>query len=237
MTPSLGTSLKNDSIVNQLIEKITGAILQGTIRPGERMPSETELTAMFQVGKSSVREAIKVLQAVGILEVRRGDGTYVSTGVSGARLNPVLYQLMMEPLSIEKLFELRRIFEPAYTSLAVTTATEEDLLEISAAKENYESLVELGMQKGEHDIAFHRSILRATHNPYIESIGEMILKILAASVEKGSVLEPRQAVADHRRIYEALIARDSEAAAAAVVASFEGWMKAAGQNQGKEGVA
>ena len=229
MTDCLGTSLKNDSLVDQIITRITDAILQGELHPGDRMPSETELTESFQVGKSSVREAIKVLQAVGILEVRRGDGTYVSTGASPAKLNPVLYQMMVQPASIDKLLELRSIYEPAYTILAAKNATEEDLACILQAKKHFEELALQDEQSGDYDIGFHRSILQATHNPYIIGIGEMILKILSSSVARGSRKSPRQAVRDHEAIYQAILKKDESAIFNAVMDSFKGWMSAADQ--------
>lgn len=220
---SVGTSLKAGSVVDQLIERITDAIIQKELLPGERLPSETELTEMFQVGKSSVREAIKVLQALGILEVHRGDGTFISPNTKGAKLNPTLYQMMMESSSIEKLYELREIFEPAYTLLAMKNATPEDIENIRQAKDRFEELTAEQKQTGQDDIEFHRNILLATHNPYVIRIGEMILKLLTESVNRGCTNQPQIAIRDHNEIYDAFISGDPVRLEKAEQKSFLAW--------------
>lgn len=224
-TLNLGVPLNNGSLVDQVIDRITNALIHKELRPGDQLPTETELTAMLQVGKSSVREAIKVLQAMGIVEVRRGEGTFITTKASATSLNPVLYQLLIEPGTTDQLVELRMIYEPAYTLLAMEKATDEDVARINAARLHFEELVSQNCQTGDSDIAFHRAILLATHNPYIIRIGDMILKVLLESVNKGSTIIPQQSIDDHNRIYEAFVARDPKGLRKAVLKSFEGWMK------------
>lgn len=224
-TLNLGVPLNNGTLVDQVIDRITNALIHKELRPGDQLPTETELTNMLQVGKSSVREAVKVLQAMGIVEVRRGEGTFIATKASGTSLNPVLYQLLIEPGTADQLVELRMIYEPAYTLLAMEKATDADIARINAARLHFEELVSENRQTGESDIAFHRAILLATHNPYIIHIGEMILKVLLESVSKGSTFIPQQSIDDHNRIYEAFVARDPVRLREAVLKSFDGWMK------------
>lgn len=224
-TINLGVPINSGSLVDQVIERITNAMMHKELRPGDQLPTENELTEIFHVGKSSVREAIKVLQAMGIVEVRRGEGTFIATKASGSALNPALYQLLIEPGTIQDLLELRMIYEPAYMRLAMRNATPEDLESIRQAKLTFEQLVRDGRQTGEDDLEFHRCILRSTHNPYVIHIGEMLLKLLFESVDRGSTTSPQQAVKDHNSIYEALIHGQEDELTQAVLKSFEGWVQ------------
>lgn len=223
---NLGSPLKaQGSLVDQIVHRITDAVMNGELKPGDQIPTENQLTETFQVGKSSIRESIKVLQTLGVVDVRRGEGTFVSTGNSDQVFNPVLYSMMLEPYSLDKLVELRMVFEPAYSVLAMENATLEDLEEIEHEKNRFEDLAENGTQTGSDDIRFHMSILHATHNNYIIKIGEMILRLLLETVGKGTKLSPLQSIQDHERIYQALKSGDTEKLHEAVMQSFEGWKR------------
>ena len=221
----IGNSIKAKSLVEQITDGITEAIISNQLRPGDRMPTENELAESFQVGKSSIREATKVLQALGIVEVRRGEGTFVASPTNGTVLNPALYQMMLDPEPIDKLIELRLIFEPEYSVLAMRRATDEDRANILAAKQRFEALAREDRQRGRDDVAFHRSILNATHNPYIIRIGEMILQILLQSIDKGCTNAKESSIRDHERIYNAFISGDETELRRAVIDSFEYWIK------------
>ena len=220
----LGEPIGKGALVDQVTDRITSALIHGQLKPGDKLPTENELITSLDVGRSSVREAIKVLQAMGVVEVRRGDGTYVASRVTEAAFNPMLYQLLLEPGTIEDLLELRVMFEPAFTQLAARKATEEDFEKIRAVQKRLEGLVAEGKHKGEDDLAFHLAILRATHNPYVIRIGEVILKMFVESISRSSAKIPHTVVEDHRQICDALFCRDSAALNAAVLHSFQGWM-------------
>lgn len=222
---SFDTPIRNkESLVQQVIDKITDAVINRELCPGDQLPTEIQLTEMLQVGKSSIREAIKVLQAMGVVEVRRGEGTFISTGQSAMAFNPVLYSMMTEPEDSKQLLELRMIFEPAYTVLAMNNASAEDMKKINEARLRFDHLAAQRLQTGKDDIEFHRAILNATHNNYVIQIGEMILRILLETVSRGSKFNPEQSMKDHKRIYEAMLTKDPEKVTSAVLKSFEGWM-------------
>lgn len=217
------TSLKTKSLVDQVIEQISNAVINHDLNPGDRLPSEQELVEMFQVGKSSVREAIKVLQAVGVVEVRRGEGTFICKESQEDAFNPTMFQMMIAPSSFEKLLELRTIFEPAYTVLAGKNASEEDYARIESSEAEFERLISEGNQCGVDDLKFHRSVLNATHNPFVIKIGEMILKLLENSVDVGCRSHPEKSIYDHNSILNAMRQKDDELIREAVMRSFDGW--------------
>lgn len=222
--------LANRSLVDRIIDRITEALIRNELAPGDRLPTENELVTSLGVGKSSVREAIKILQAMGVVEVRRGEGTFIAQSAPSLGINPMLYQLLLDQGSIEDIFALREVFEPGYTLLARQNATEEDLANIEQALLRFEDLVARGVHTGEDDLLFHIAILEATHNPYVIRVGRMILKLFMGSISRSVRIVPQQAVGDHRRIYEAFMAKDAGRLHSAVLESFQGWK----QNQPTE---
>ena len=101
--------ISNESVVNEIIKRITDSLKNEDLKPGDKIPTEIELMETLGVGRNSVREAIKMLSAMGVLEVRRGSGTYVVTKVSSAILNPLVFNLIIEPKTNNDLYELLRI--------------------------------------------------------------------------------------------------------------------------------
>lgn len=220
---SLGVPLGKDSIVSVVLTRIKEALLRKTLKPGDYLPSETELTRTFGVSKSSVREAVKMLQAMGVVEVRRGQGTLVRTQPGAGYISPMIFQLIMESGYPDDLVELRLMFEPAYTVMAMRRATDEDLARIGKALERLEASVRSRTQVAEDDLAFHLAILRATGNRLVVRIGETIFQLFEPSISISMQHIPERAVQDHRRIYEALCARDEARLREAVLQSYGGW--------------
>lgn len=217
--------LANRSLVDRIIDRITEALIRNELAPGDKLPTENELVVSLGVGKSSVREAIKILQAMGVVEVRRGEGTFVARSAPSMGINPMLYQLLLDQGSMQDIFALREVFEPGYTLLAMHSASEADIKNIERTLVSFEKLVSENRQTGEDDLSFHLAILEATHNPYVIRIGKMILKMFMGSVSRSVRNVPQQAVGDHRRIYEALVARDETRLHRAVLDSFLGWQQ------------
>jgi GntR family transcriptional regulator, transcriptional repressor for pyruvate dehydrogenase complex len=212
-----------DSIVSSVIDRIREALLRRDLKPGDYLPSETELTQTLGVSKSSVREAVKMLQAMGVVEVRRGQGTLVRTHPGAAYISPMIFQLILESGYPEDLVELRLMFEPAFTVMAMRRATDEDLARIGKALERLEASVRSRTQVAEDDLAFHLAILRATGNRLVVRIGETIFQLFEPSISISMQHIPERAVQDHRRIYEALCARDEARLREAVLQSYDGW--------------
>ena len=145
------------------------------------MQTETELITHLNVARNTVREAIKVLVYLGLLEIRRPNGTYVSNGFSDKMLNPLLYSLILEDSDSVDIIELRNILEVSSVSLAIEKATTFDLEKI---KEQYELLCELLRIHPndydaivEKDIEFHAKISNATHNTLISRIYAIITQL------------------------------------------------------------
>ena len=152
------------SVVWNVIDQLTQAMTMGKLRPGDKIPTETELSESLQVSRNSVREAVKILVAYGILEIRRAEGTFIRSGVSQQMLNPLIYGIMFtQGDSYRQLKEFRQMIEIAALRLAIRHKTEEKLAELKQVFEDFiQELVaespslEVVMQK---DMAFHMAAI------------------------------------------------------------------------------
>ena len=108
----LMTSIKNESLVQRIINKITDSIVAGELKPGDKLPTEMELIAAFGVSRNTVREAIRTLIAYGVVEIRRPEGTFICDGFSNKMINPILYRIILQKEdSYKDLLGLRQIIE------------------------------------------------------------------------------------------------------------------------------
>ncbi len=203
---------------DQAIAKIKELISSGEFTAGARLPTERALTQRFGVSRSSLREAMRALALVGVLESRVGDGTYVTTLEPELLLTGVGFVSdLVEGSSLVELHQVRRILEPEATRLATANLTAADLrqLEECLGRMDAETHVQAFI---EADNEFHRVILDACGNATLASLiqnmssGTLRARMWQALVAEGAVEATR---ASHRAIYDALVARDADRAAAA----------------------
>ena len=110
--------VSSKSVVQIIIDRLTGAIIEGELKPGDKIPTEPELAEELQVGRNSVREAIRILVAYGVLEIRRPEGTFVCNGFSTQIINPMIYQVILQKEgSYDDLIGLRKIIENGIMTL------------------------------------------------------------------------------------------------------------------------
>ncbi len=220
---ALGLPVSKGSVVSSIIDRIRDALLRKDLRPGDYLPSEAELTKRLGVSRSSLREAIKMLQAMGVVEARRGQGMAIRNEPGADYISPLLFQVIMQSGVPDDLLELRLLFEPAASVLAMQRATGDDLARIREALERLETAVQAGTQTADDDLAFHHAMLRATRNPLVIRIGETIFELFRPSISISMNAIPSLAVKDHQAIYEAFVARDEARLRGAVLKSYEGW--------------
>lgn len=219
----LGGSFERSSIALQILERIKTALLRGELKPGDYLPSETELTQSFGIGKSSVREAIKMLQAIGVVEVQRGRGTVIRREPGDPLVDPMAFGMILARGVTRDVLEFRRMFEPAYTIQAMANATPEDHARIQQTIRDMETAIAHGEQTSHHDVAFHRAILHATRNPMTIRVGETLLQLIEAALETSMQTLPDVALKDHKNIYTAFQAGDAQALHNAIEQSARSW--------------
>lgn len=153
---------------------IKGDLLAGRLQPGDRLPSVAELSDQLGLGQASVREAYRVLESLGIVEVVQGRGTTVAASFrKDSDSGPINYFSMAEQQSINYLFEARKLIEPELSALAAKRARSAEVDAIFEAAAEMENLYSQGDDFIEPDIRFHELVAVAAHNP-------VMLKMLSA---------------------------------------------------------
>jgi GntR family transcriptional repressor for pyruvate dehydrogenase complex len=221
-------AINKPQLVDEIIATITQQIMEGELKRGQKLPSEIELARQFSVGRNSVREAFRVLRALGIVEIRQGDGTYIASEVSEVCLNPLIAALMMQTGTPMALIELRHLLELGVIELVVHRADEEDLERIAATIDAFQEAVESGADPQEllaEDLQFHYALFEATKNPMLATIGKTIMQLFAVSIRAhlAESFGARNAVENHRRVFAAINARDLQECKKQVLRSFEVW--------------
>ncbi|WP_343233610.1 FCD domain-containing protein [Streptomonospora sp. PA3] len=218
-------------VTQRAIEHIKRMIAAGDLRPGDRLPTERDLAAGLGVSRSSMREAIRALTALGVLEARHGAGVYVTPLRPGDLLETfsVLAEISQGETLVEVL-QVRRMLEPAATALAAARADESQLDRLAGILER----IGTGRSEGETvaaDLSFHQAIVETTGNATLVAInGGLSSRTFHARVwhghrEAGLTARLRE---DHERIYQALRDRDPDAARAAAtmhVMEVERWLR------------
>src|SRR3954449_8084084 len=153
------------ALTDQAITWLRASIQAGKLPPGARLPTEAQLSAEMGISRSGVREAVKVLEAARVLDVRRGDGTYVTSLAPRLLLEGVglAVELLRDDTLLE-VMEVRRMLEPAATGLAALRMSDEHLDELAAIFDDMRAAVDDPEQLIRHDIAFHRAVIAATGN-------------------------------------------------------------------------
>jgi GntR family transcriptional repressor for pyruvate dehydrogenase complex len=220
------------AVTDEAIVKIKEMIVSGELRPGDRLPKEADLAAHLGLSRNSLREAVRALSLIHILDVRQGDGTYVTS------LEP---RLLLEAMSfvvdfhrddtVLDFLEVRRILEPAAAALAAVQMSDEEVVKLGllldevTPESSLESLIE-------NDLEFHRRIASASGNSVLGSlIDSLSLPTSRARTWRGLTQEGAQerTLAEHRAIYDGLASRQPEVArawATVHVAGVEQWLRA-----------
>lgn len=169
--------IDNTSVVQQVIDRLTYAMIYKELRPGDKLPTEMELAASFGVGRNSIREAIKILVSFGVLEIRRPEGTFVASGFSDKMINPLLYWIILDQSdSIDSLKELREWVDFGILELAMEKAESEDVFQLE--EQLNKLLTEIDGGDAEKifiaDDNFHEAISTAAHNSLLGQIAKLV---------------------------------------------------------------
>jgi len=181
------------------------------LKPGEKLPNELELCALFSVSRPTVREAVKALVSQGIIEIRRGKGTYVSQE-PGIAEDPLGLDFITTPNLRLTLIEARLIIERGAARLAAQKADDNDIAKIAASVKAMEEVVYQHKVEIHTELDFHRSIAEATRNPVIMRIIPIIMESIVKTYRDAprTSEDHRHAFEEHKVIYEAIAARDPE---------------------------
>ena len=210
--------ISRPSLSDEIVEQIIGLISRGILRPGERMPSEKQLCQQFAVSRTSVREALRSLSVMGILEAHAGEGTYVSEDNSRYLQKTLQWSLLLDRKLVDDLIETRLTLESETAFLAAQRAGQQDLLEIEAAIEGMEQSANKPESYLGFDVRFHLVIARASQNSILSQLLGMIRgylqtwikETLSATPAHDSELRAHKSIAEHRKVQAALKSGNAE---------------------------
>ncbi|MDR2998313.1 MAG: FadR family transcriptional regulator [Microbacterium sp.] len=224
------------AVTDEAIEKIKAMIVSGELGPGDRLPPEKELAERLGLSRNSMREAVKALEVIRVLDVRRGDGTYVTSLEPHLLLEAITFVVdLHDDDSLLELFAVRRMLESQATGLAAGNATAEEAAalqeEVASVDSDTVSLDDLVA----HDMRFHREIVRLTGNDYLASLIESLSsQTVRARVWRGLTEQNAldRTLSEHRAIADAIAQHDSALAtslATAHIAGVERWLRQAAE--------
>ncbi|WP_026618152.1 FadR/GntR family transcriptional regulator [Ensifer aridi] len=199
----------------QVISALADYIQEAGLKPGDRLPAERELMTALAVGRSTVREVLSHFQALGVVEARKGSGTYLLRAISGATIHMPL-ALDTEHLrdALLQTLEVRRGIEAEAGMVAARRRTDADLINIETKLDEMERVHLAKGTSGPEDLAFHLAIYDATHNPLFRQLLEQMREAFERFWEKPFDRPDfaRRSFPFHRTLFNAIAAQDADAA-------------------------
>jgi GntR family transcriptional regulator, transcriptional repressor for pyruvate dehydrogenase complex len=215
--------IKKTRIAEEIADRIRVLILDGTLPPDRPLPGERLLAARFGVSRGSVRDAFRLLETIGLLETRHGQGTFPRELDVDRLVAPLASILTYRRDLREELLDVRRMFEPAVARVAAARASDEDLADLQRILDTQRRKLAAGGSAIVEDTAFHAVLARATRNRVVMRIMETLNNLLIESrkltlKQKG---RPERSIQGHEAVVTALRRRDADAAAEAMLEHIE----------------
>ena len=211
-------SVKSNKVSENIVEQIRKAIFEGKLKPGDKLPAEKELMKNFKVSKATLREAMRSLEVLGFLEIRKGvsGGAFVTEVDMKKARDSFTNFLHFKNLSLRDLSEVRLILESHIAEKAAHTITEEDLNRLKKLIEESEYVLKhnIPIESRKNEIEFHRIIGSITGNPILMFILDFVENLL---IDTKEILQPgkdfsKKVLNAHKRIHKALLERDGKKA-------------------------
>ncbi len=209
-------SVKSNKVSEHIVEQIRKAIFEGTLKPGDKLPPERELIKNFKVSKATLREAMRSLEVLGFLEIRKGvsGGGFVTEVDMKKARDSFINFLHFKHLSLSNLTEVRLILESYIAEKAALAITEDDLKRLKKLIEECEYVLrhDTPIESRKNEIEFHRIIGSVTGNPILMFILDFVEDLL---IDTKEILQPgkdfsKRVLNAHKRIYKALLEKNSK---------------------------
>ena len=211
--------IKTKKIYEEIIDQIKQLIIDGHIKPGDKLPSERELVDSFRVSRSSIREALSALEMMGILEVRTGEGTFIRQVHTESMMASLAWSLYLDKGSVMEMLEVRKMIEIEVVGYAAERITPNEIEQLAETLENMKN--NLGNMRAiseKADVTFHYTIAVATHNKItirlMDAISDNLHHLIYATRPKlyEGKYTPEILYYEHERIYKAIKNRNRDEA-------------------------
>lgn len=206
---------------NQIEEKLLEYIKENNLQPGDKLPTEKDMKELFQIGRSSLREAISRLVTRNVLETKQGSGTYVKNQIP-PDLDPLGTRFFEDKLELAMDFiSVRLLIEPEMAALAAKKATQEQKKEIENLCNKVEEKIRKGENHMEFDIEFHTAIARYSQNKVIENLVPLINSSVATLIDVTNRTLLKETISSHRQIVQTIMDKDELGAKNAMIIHLE----------------
>lgn len=207
--------IMRQSVAEMVAKRILEMVTSRALKPGDQLPPERDLAEMLDVSRPSLREAIRGLSILGVLKVRQGGGAFISELDGDALLGPIRFFLSLEEMNIRELYDARSLIEGDVARRAAQNMTDAQIDTLEALLDAQTGTVSDPQAFRVADFRFHEAIWIGCGNAFLKRIGESLnslgLEFRRRASENRAVLE--QSLRDHRKLFDALKARDPSAAA------------------------
>lgn len=215
------TTIKTTKVYEQVIEQIKEMVSNGTLKRGDKLPSERDLSAQLGVSRTSIREALRALEVIGLLDCRQGEGNFIKENFENSLFEPLSIMFMLNKSKPHEVFELRTVIEVETAALAAKLITEEELHELKQILDMMKNCEDEN-KKSKLDKQFHYNIAKASRNLLIVTILNTISTLIDSLIKDArfQILknDGEKNIIDyidynHERIYNALAKGNSQEAA------------------------
>lgn len=228
-------TIRSGSVVDAVKDWIIDQLVKGNLRPGSKLPTEAELCANLGASRNSVREAVKQLEAYGVVYIKRAEGTFVTEGFEPKMLSPLLFSFILQNNRWEDFVELRRAIDiGTLYVIAGKKLSPVDMAELCRSLELLESTLSRPepdvVEITEADCAFHSALIRLSGNPQLYTLYEYINRITVPSREKTTEIvvaggEVESYISLHRQLYNIIETGDKTGIEKAVLDHYVFWEK------------
>lgn len=203
--------VERQKIYETIVEQMCNLIDSGSWAPGERLPSERELTLMLKVGRTSVREALRILEAMGYIDIRPGNGSYVRENVIYTTNLQKMLKVVQEDDLFNEMLEAREVLDIQIAYLAADNATPEEIAELEAIVDRQESAIQAGLSGVEENIEFHLRLTEITGNRVLVEMQKFLFTIAHPGIQDLYMIHglPQESVRQHREIIAAVREHDA----------------------------
>ncbi len=226
---SIEGPIDKKSIVDQVIDRIIANIINKTYSPGTKLPNEYELMSELGISRNSIREAIKILVAMGILEIKRGDGTYVCSQVNPSSFDRILYSMISGMSTADELLELRQVLDETTVRMASSKITQEEIDDLQDNIKKMQNAFSDGDMElaRNYDFDFHMKLIEACKNTFFSRLVKGVYSIFYQSIGETVKSEKTESKADihHIKMLECIIDNDKSKVSEIVHDSLSSWRK------------
>jgi DNA-binding FadR family transcriptional regulator len=219
---------KREEATDFVVKTIKRLLITKKLNPGDKLPNEYELSQSLKVSRGSIREAMKMLSAYGIVKIKRGDGTYIADTSDRISFDPLLFRLINQG-DVNELRELREMIELGIIKLAIQNATQEDIISLEKAYAYTAEKIRLGEFEDEvlieTELMFHTALGKATGNKLIQTIYNFVMDLYVPNIykDKRDEIFGQEALNCHRPIIDSIISRNLKSGEKAIKHSVDVW--------------